>query len=160
MILHPTIWKFSDVSVDSLVSYVVSSPALISLSSLCRRHDIDALRCLQSSRLSPVTLVNLLRLSPWPWCSFWRWYQTDHSKNTPEKQMTGEIRDSACCSLDLFISPEAVGIYQLEPGTLHTEVSSSYIPTRLKPTEVFTLIRTTEIYWESVCFRAPSKSKT
>lgn len=40
--------------------------------------------------------------------------------------MTGEIRDGACCSLDLFISPEAVGIHQLEPGRLHTEVSSSY----------------------------------
>lgn len=63
MILHPTVWKFSDVSVDYLVSYVASSPALISLSlslsPLCRRHDADALRCLQSSGRSPVTLVNL-----------------------------------------------------------------------------------------------------
>lgn len=56
-IVHPTIWKFSDVSVDSPVSYVAS--ALISLSPLCQRHDADALRCLQSSGRSPVTLVNL-----------------------------------------------------------------------------------------------------
>lgn len=149
MILHPTIWKFSDISVDSLVSYVAS--ALISLSPRCRRPDADALRCLQSSGRSPVTLINLLRLSPWPWRSSWRWYQTDHSKNTPKKQMTGEIRDGACCSLDLLISPEAVGKHQLESRRLHTEVSSSYTPTRLKPKEVFTLIRTTEIYWLRKC---------
>lgn len=69
--------------------------------------------------------------------------------------MTGEICDGACCSLDLFISPEAVGIHQLEPERLHTEMSSSYTPTRLKPTEVFTLIRTTDLLTEKVFALGP-----
>lgn len=119
------------------------------LSPLCRRYDADARQCLHSPGRSPVTLVNLLRLSPWPWRSSWRWNQTDHSKNTPEKQMTGENRDGACCSVDLYISPEAVGIHQLEPERLHKELSPSYKPTRLKSTEVFTSQqRSTD--WESV----------
>lgn len=50
MILHPTVWKFSDVSVDYLVSYVASSPALISLSlSLLYVDDMMQMLCDVSS---------------------------------------------------------------------------------------------------------------